>query len=50
LFSKPFVEVIARAINEGRLSMRRAADLLDMPTDDLAELCRTYGVEAPVEL
>jgi XRE family transcriptional regulator, fatty acid utilization regulator len=49
LFSNSFVEVIARAINEGRLSMRRAADLLDIPTDDLAELCRTHGVEAPVE-
>jgi len=50
LFSKPFVEVIALAINEGRLSARRAADLLDMTTEDFAELCKTHGVEAPVEL
>ena len=50
LFSRPFVEVIALAINEGRLSARRAADLLDMTTDDFADLCRTHGVEAPIEL
>ena len=50
LFSKPFVEVIALAINEGRLSARRAADLLDVPTDDFADLCRTHGIEPPVEL
>ncbi len=50
LFSKPFVEVIALAINEGRLSARRAADLLDMTTEDFADLCKTHGVEAPVEL
>ncbi len=50
LFSMPFVEVIALAINEGRLSARRAADLLDMTTEDFADLCKTHGVEAPVEL
>jgi len=50
LFSRPFVEVIALAIKEGRLSARRAADLLDMTTEDFAELCKTHGVEAPVEL
>jgi Zn-dependent peptidase ImmA (M78 family) len=50
LFSKPFVEVIALAISEGRLSARRAADLLDVPTDDFADLCRTHGIEPPVEL
>jgi XRE family transcriptional regulator, fatty acid utilization regulator len=50
LFSKPFIEVIALAISEGQLSARRAADLLDMPLEDFAELCGTYGVAAPVEL
>ena len=50
LFSRPFVEVIALAINEGRLSARRAADLLDVTTDDFTDLCRTYGIDPPVEL
>lgn len=50
LFSKHFVEVVALAINEGRLSVRRAADLLDMTTDDFADLCKVHGVEAPIEL
>lgn len=50
LFSKPFIEVIARAIAEGRVSARRAADLCDMTLEDLAELCATHGVEAPFAL
>jgi len=50
LFSKPFVEVIARAILEGRVSARRAADLLDMTLEDLVDLCATHGVEAPFDL
>jgi Zn-dependent peptidase ImmA (M78 family)/DNA-binding XRE family transcriptional regulator len=50
LFSKPFVEVIALAINEGRLSARRAADLLDMPLDDLAKLFATHAINAPFDL
>ena len=50
LFSKPFMEVIALAIEQGRVSARRAADLLDMTLEDLADLCATHGVEAPFEL
>jgi Zn-dependent peptidase ImmA (M78 family)/DNA-binding XRE family transcriptional regulator len=50
LFSKPFVEVIARAIHEGRVTARRAADLLDMTLDDLVDLCATHGVEVPFDL
>jgi Zn-dependent peptidase ImmA (M78 family)/DNA-binding XRE family transcriptional regulator len=50
LFSRPFIEVIALAIDEGRLSVRRAADLLDMNLEDFVDLCGTYGVKAPVEL
>jgi Zn-dependent peptidase ImmA (M78 family)/DNA-binding XRE family transcriptional regulator len=50
LFSRYFIEIIALAIKEGRLSARRAADLLDMSTDDFADLCRTHGVEPPIEL
>jgi Zn-dependent peptidase ImmA (M78 family)/DNA-binding XRE family transcriptional regulator len=50
LFSKQFMEVIALAIKEGQISARKAADVLDLTIDDLADLCRTYGVEAPFDL
>jgi XRE family transcriptional regulator, fatty acid utilization regulator len=50
LFSRPFVEVIARAIAEGRVTARRAADLLDMTLDDLIDLCAAHGVEARFDL
>jgi XRE family transcriptional regulator, fatty acid utilization regulator len=44
------MEVVALAINEGQMSARRAADLLDMSLDDLAALCATHVVEAPFDL
>jgi Zn-dependent peptidase ImmA (M78 family)/DNA-binding XRE family transcriptional regulator len=49
-FSRPFMEVMSRAIDEGRVSVRRAAGLVDMTIDDLAALFSTHGVEAPFEL
>jgi Zn-dependent peptidase ImmA (M78 family)/DNA-binding XRE family transcriptional regulator len=50
LFSRPFMEVIALAVNEGRVSARRAAGLLDLTIDDLAELFAAHGVEPPFDL
>jgi Zn-dependent peptidase ImmA (M78 family)/DNA-binding XRE family transcriptional regulator len=50
LFSKPFAEVIARALDEGLISARRAADLLGMILDDLPGLFREHGIEAAVDL
>ncbi|MGH6679161.1 MAG: helix-turn-helix domain-containing protein [Bradyrhizobium sp.] len=50
LFSKPFAEVIARSLDEGRISARRAADLLDMTVDDLPGLFQEHGIEASVDL
>jgi Zn-dependent peptidase ImmA (M78 family)/transcriptional regulator with XRE-family HTH domain len=50
LFSKPFVQVIALAIEQGRVTTRRAADLLDMTLEDLVDLCATHAVEAPFDL
>ena len=50
LFSKPFAEVIARALDEGRISARKAADLLDLTIDDLPDLLRAHGIEASVDL
>jgi hypothetical protein len=51
LFSKPFVEVIALAIKQGRVSARRAADLLDMKTlEDLNDLFAAQEVEPAFDL
>jgi Zn-dependent peptidase ImmA (M78 family)/transcriptional regulator with XRE-family HTH domain len=50
LFSKPFMEVIALAIDAGRVSARRAAGLLDLTVDDLADLFTVHGVQSPIEL
>ena len=47
LFSKPFTEVIALAIDQGRVSARRAAGLLDQTIDDLIELFAAHGVPKP---
>ncbi len=50
LFSKPFMGVIARAVDEGRVSARRAAGLVDLTIEDLAELFAAHGVEPPFDL
>jgi hypothetical protein len=50
LYSKAFIEVIALAIDEGQLSARKAADLLDMSIDHLAELASLHGVELKIDL
>jgi predicted HTH domain antitoxin len=50
LFSRPFMEVLGQAIDEGRVSARRASDLAGLPLEDLADLFRTHGVDAPFEL
>jgi transcriptional regulator with XRE-family HTH domain/Zn-dependent peptidase ImmA (M78 family) len=50
LFSKTFMEVITLAIGRGHVSTRRAAGVLDLTIEDLADLCRTYGIAAGVGL
>lgn len=50
LFSKPFMEVVTLAIDEGRISRRKAADLLDTTPDQFSDLCAAHGLEAPEEL
>ena len=50
LFSKPFMEVIGLAVEQGCVSARRASALLDLTVDDLADLFTTHGVPSPVEL
>lgn len=50
LFSKPFMEVIGLAIDEGRISIRRTAGLLDLTVEDLTDLVVAHGVEPPAAL
>jgi len=50
LFSRPFMEVINLAIDAGRVSMRRAAGLLDLTIEDLRDLFAVHGLEPPAEL
>lgn len=50
LFSKPFMDVIAKAIEAGHLSGNRAASLLGMPKTSIGDLCDVYGTQRPVEL
>lgn len=47
LFSKPFMEVIGLAIDQGRVSVRRAAGLVDQTIDELIELFAIHGVPKP---
>jgi Zn-dependent peptidase ImmA (M78 family) len=50
LFSKNFVGLVARALEEGRLSVRRTASLLGLTVDDLPDLFAAHGVSADVDL
>ena len=50
LFSKLFMEVLGQAVNEGRISARRAANLLDLTIEDLTDLFATHAVAAPLDL
>ncbi len=50
LFSRPFVEVLALAIDGGHVSLRRVAGLLELTVEDLADLFAGHGVAYPVDL
>jgi XRE family transcriptional regulator, fatty acid utilization regulator len=50
LYSKAFMEVIALAIDDGQVSARKAADLLDVKLEELEELCTAHGVEVSLDL
>jgi Zn-dependent peptidase ImmA (M78 family) len=50
LFSRPFMQVIALAIDDGRVSARRAARLLDLTVEDMNDLFAVHGAAPPVEL
>ncbi len=50
LFSRPFMEVLAAAIDQGHVSVRRVATLVGLPIEDLAELFATHGIDHAIEL
>lgn len=50
LFSKTFAEVIAKGLDEGRLSLRRAAALLDVRVDDMPDWFKQHGLEISSDL
>ena len=50
LFSRPFLEVMAKAIDQGHVSIRRAAALVGLPIDDLEKLIAVHGVNQAIDL
>lgn len=50
LFSEAFVQRLHTALDKGQLSVRRAAVLLEMTLDDLAQLFRDYQLPVPFDL
>ena len=50
LFSRPFMEVIAAAIDCGHISVRRTAVLVGLPIEDLQELFTAHGVDFAIDL
>ena len=49
LFSRPFVERIAAGLSAGYVSVKKAALLMDVSVEGLAEVLRGYGVEPEFE-
>ncbi len=49
-FSKRFVSVMSWGIDEGHVSVRRVAQLLDTSVDDLRDLFAEHGLPAPFDL
>ena len=50
LFSKPFLELLAAALAQGSISVRRTASLCGLMVDELADLFAAHGVEHVIEL
>lgn len=49
-FSRRFMDTVGWGIDQGHLSARRAAILLDMTLDDLATLFSEHGLKTPFDL
>ena len=50
LFSRPFVDVVVAAIDQGHVSVRRVAELLGLTIEDLEELFSAHGLEYALDL
>lgn len=50
LFSKKFVEEVWKALDKGRVSVRRMARDLNLSIDELADLLSDHGFEPPFDL
>jgi Zn-dependent peptidase ImmA (M78 family)/transcriptional regulator with XRE-family HTH domain len=50
LFSRRFAEVLAEALDAGRVSARRAASLMGLAVDELAKVFAAHGVTVAVDL
>ena len=50
LFSRLFAEVFAKAIDEGYVSVRRAASVVGLAVEDLQQLFSDHGIDCRVEL
>jgi len=50
LFSRKFLEMIGWGIDEGAISVRRAAEVVDVSVDGLADLFSDHGLQAPFDL
>ena len=50
LFGEDFVKVLGRGIDAGKISVRRAATLLGLTIDELADLFRAYSIEVPFDI
>jgi XRE family transcriptional regulator, fatty acid utilization regulator len=47
MFSRLFMEVLGKAIDQGRVSLRKAAGLVDLSIDEMAELFAAHGIPKP---
>ena len=50
LFSRPFVEVLAEAIDQGYISVRRAAGLVGLVIEDLQQVFSDHDVDCAIDL
>ena len=50
LYSRRFAEVLAAGIDGGHISVRRGAEIVGLPIEDLEELFEAHGVEQAIEL
>ncbi len=50
LFSRPFMEVLGLALEEGCVSVRRVAGLLDLSVEDLVDLFAAHDVRCAIDL